>query len=366
MKMTLRTWLCRCLRPLFPTSPLPSNPKTILVLKPCCLGDVVLATPTIAALKQRYPQAMIDVVVGSWSRPVLENHPAIRHLIDSQGVGQGPYRLSAIRSLLHELQPHDYDLAVTLDRSPVVGLLPWLAGIKHRLGLDSMGRGFAHTVRVPVTAQPRHEALIYLDTVAATGLPIAQAGQSLFWPQFYPTSIDIVTLPSIEKEPFVILHPSGGVNPGLTMLSKRWPLDRWAKLAGHLAATGYHLVLTGTTADIPLCEELSTKINQVHLQIVSGQLSLSQFGALCQKAALFIGGDTGAMHLATAVGCKTIAILGPSDPKRYGAFAPPNQAITLWRDVPLPPGGVGQGRVQFSWAQGVDVDEVWAACEKLL
>ncbi len=73
------------------------------------------------------------------------------------------------------------------------------------------------------------------------------------------------------------------------------------------------------------------------------------------------------MHIAAAVGCKTIAIFGPSDPKRYGPFAPPERAIALWRPFSLPTGGVGQGEVfDFSWEEGVSVEDVWEACERFL
>jgi ADP-heptose:LPS heptosyltransferase len=101
--------------------------------------------------------------------------------------------------------------------------------------------------------------------------------------------------------------------------------------------------------------------------ILAGQITLGQFGALCRQAALFVGGDTGAMHLAVATGCKTVAIFGPSDPRRYGPFARKQQAIALWHQIDIPTGGVGQGKVlNFSWENGVTFDEVWTACQKLL
>ena len=358
---SLPLWLMnRAGRALVAARPLPPEAAQIVVLKPCCLGDVVLATPTLAALRRRYPQAAIDVAVGSWSRAALENNPHIRQLIDCGPVGQGRYSPADVGRLARRLRQRRYDLAVTLDRSAVVGLVPWLAGIPHRLGLDSFGRGFAHTVRVPVPRAPRHEALIYLDCVA----PGAQPAD--FPLQFFPAPADHDALPPLPR-PFVILHPAGGVNPGMRMLNKRWPPERFAALADRFRRRGFHVLLTGVAADRPLCRRIAGQVAGSPPQILAGELTLGQFGALCQRAALFVGGDTGAMHVAVAAGCKTVAIFGPTDPRRYGPFAPPHRAAVVWRPIPLPEGGVGQGAATaFRWEEGAGVEEVWAACCALL
>lgn len=367
IKTLLITLISRLLGILFPQRPIPSNPCRIIVIKPCCLGDVVLATAAIAALKRRYPQAQIDVAVGRWSRAVLENNPHIRLLVDSGPVGQGRYSLADWWSLAQTLRQNHYDLAVTLARSPMVGLVPWLAGIKHRVGLDSYGRGFAHTVRIPLPKELRHEALIYLDCIAVTGVATTNQQGSNFWTEFYPTETDQATHPPVTKTPFVIIHPAGGVNPGMRLLDKRWPSERMAALADRFGLQGFHIVLSGAAGDLPVCREVASRMTYAEPQILAGCITLGQFGALCQKAALFVGGDTGAMHLAVATGGKTVAIFGPSDPNRYAPFAPPTQARFVWREVPLPDGGVGQGRViGFSWERGVTVDEVWEVCQQLL
>ncbi len=363
--VTMKNWIVRSIAKIlgrfFPKRDAPADPRAIIVLKPCCLGDVVLATPTISALQAHYPQAKIDVAVGRWSRAALENNPHIRHLLDAGRVGQGRYGWADVWQLAGRLRRRHYDLAVTLDRSPLVGLAPWLAGIRHRVGLDSEERGFAHTLRVPVPAEAMHEAAIYLRCVAALG------GESdRFWTAFYPTEADKHNLPPAAS-PFVIIHPAGGVNPGMKMLDKRWPVERLAALGNRFVRRGLAVVLTGVAGDAPLCQEVAAQMAGLPPKILAGELTLGQFGALCQRADLFVGADTGAMHIAAAAGCKTVAIFGPSDPQRYGPFAPPEQAIALWHPVLLPQGGVGQGKVSdFSWEQGVSVEEAWEACKQFL
>lgn len=360
------TAVCRGLRPFFQSSrPLPSSPQKIVVFKPCCLGDVVLATPTIAALRHYYPQARLDVAVGPWSRAVLENNPHLHALIDSGPVGQGRYDLGHLRRLVERLRAGGYDLAVTLDRSPVMGLLPWLAGIPHRVGLNSYQRGFAHTIRADVPVEPEHEARIYLNCLTAMGFPPAEDYR--FKSAFYPTAADRNSLPALPPAPKAIIHPGGGVNPGMTMLDKRWPLNRFAALADKFLQAGLVVILTGTANDLPACREIAGQISAGTPLILAGTLSLGQLGALCEQSALFVGGDTGAMHLAVATGCKTVAIFGPTDPHRYGPFAPAHQARAVWRELALPAGGVGQGRpIHFDWATGAAVADVFDACSALL
>ncbi|MFQ5577118.1 MAG: glycosyltransferase family 9 protein [Anaerolineae bacterium] len=366
MRNALIVCTSRIGRVFFRQRDLPPAPRAVVVLKPCCLGDVVLATPAIAALKRRYPRAALDVAVGQWSRAVLTGNPHIRQLVDCGRVGRGRYTPADVWRLAARLRQHRYDLAVTLDRSPLVGLVPWLAGIPHRLGLDSAGRGFAHTVRVPVPPQPRHEALLYLDCVSATGIETVDDAAPRFWSACFPSPGDAANLPPLPGGSLVILHPAGGVNPGMKLLDKRWPCDRFAALGHRLAQTGRQVIITGTGDDLPLAQKIASGIAPSPI-ILAGALTLGQFGALCRQADLFVGGDTGAMHLAVAAGCKTVAIFGPTNPRRYGPFAPPGQATAVWRTVPLPPGGVGQGQAPpFDWHNGASVDEVWAACRRLL
>lgn len=365
MKQFLITLFGYTLRYFFRSRKLSSPPKKIIILKPCCLGDVVLATPTIAALKQYYPKAQLDFAVGRWSRAVVEHNPHLDTIYDSGRVGQGIYTWRDVWNLARQLRSQRYDWAITLDRSPIVGLVPWLAGIPQRLGLDSFGRGFAHTQRVVVPPEPKHEAEIYLNC-ARTLI----ASDKLFppvWSAFYPTPTAQAKVKDLVKTPFIIIHPTGGVNPGMNMLNKRWPLDRLADLADRFKAQQFEVVLSGTKSDTMLCQQVAAKMKKGRPQILAGELNLSEFGALCQNATLFVGGDTGAMHLAVAVGCKCVAIFGPSDPRRYGPFAPPHQVQTVWREIDLPTGGVGQGQVaDFSWEMGASVEEVWAACCNLV
>src|SRR5450755_2044431 len=106
-----------------------NNPRSIVVIKPCCLGDLVMTTPLLDVIRQAYPTATITYVAGSWSKVIPEHHPAVNAVIVSGTVGiAGRYSLSDYMKFVWKLQRHHFDMAFVLDRSPMMTLLPWLAG----------------------------------------------------------------------------------------------------------------------------------------------------------------------------------------------------------------------------------------------
>jgi ADP-heptose:LPS heptosyltransferase len=131
------------------------------------MGDVLMATPAIAALRKSLPAAHIALAVGQYSRPAVANNPRINELVDTVVGGKGS-RLGDYRALARALKRGKYGAALVLDRSPLLNLAPRMAGIPVRAGLDSDNRGLALTHPVPCpSASARHEVEWYLDVVRA-------------------------------------------------------------------------------------------------------------------------------------------------------------------------------------------------------
>src|SRR3972149_5861565 len=159
LRDTLITSLCTLLalafKPFLNPRTIPPEPA-ILVLKPCCLGDLLMATAAIAALRESYPASRITLATGFWSRPAVEHSPDLTEVLDCGGTtGRvGPLDLWPLAARLRKAH---FDVAVVLDRAPLATLLPFLAGIPVRAGLDGQHRGFSLTH--PVATRPdRHEA----------------------------------------------------------------------------------------------------------------------------------------------------------------------------------------------------------------
>ncbi len=310
--------LSRSLRPLFPSrDPEPESWQSVLILRPCCIGDVLQSTALVAALRRRFPEARIGYAVGPWSRPVIEGNPHLSEIVDTGPViGGRRGSWTGYGRLIGRLRRGQWDACFILERSPLFSLAAWMAQVPHRIGLDNAGRGVALTTRVPLRPR-RQEAEAALDLARAVGIPTEGA-----LTEFYPSEADhqeVARLLPDSDQPWVVLAPGGGVNPGAELLNKRWPAERFGELAARLAALGYRPLIIGGSSDRPLAEAVMATGGDQTVSLC-GRLSLTGCGALLQRSRLLVGNDTGVMHLAAAVKTPVLALFGPTDPAMYGPY----------------------------------------------
>ncbi|HEY3110405.1 MAG TPA: glycosyltransferase family 9 protein [Chloroflexota bacterium] len=300
-----------------------------------------MATPTIASLAERYPDARIDVAVGPWARVGLAGNPRVAGLVDCEGLlGARLPRADALLRVAARLRRGRYDGAVVLERSLWLCLLPLLAGIPVRIGLDSGGRGAAHTLGVEA-AGLRHEADLYLDCVRALG-----PGRLIERLEFRPDrAAEAAAGAALARagwrgQPFVLIHPGGGQNPGGSLVAKRWPPERFAAVASALAGRGLASAVVWGPGDdrsaAPMLAE-ARRLGAADLLELGTGLTLPAVAALAGRAALHLGNDTGASHLAVAVGTPTVVVFGPSDERRFGPFGRRADGRPIGLAVACPP-----------------------------
>lgn len=342
---------------LLPTRPAPNTPRRIVLILPCCIGDVVLATATLKALRRAYPQAHITWAVGTWSKAAVEHHPLLDAILDTGNEALPVRSVGGLLRFVRQLRAGEFDLAVSLVRSPLMSAALLLSRIPHRAGVDSAGRGFAYTVRAAVDPNaPRHEAEVYLDVVRALGkdandcyanVPVRDADAETVRKKLEAQSV---------RGDYVVVNPAGGSNPGMVMDAKRYPAEQLAELATRLAARlSAQIVLLGGPKDAALVNAVQARLEASAAAFV-GELSFGEIGALAAGARLYVGNDTGLTHLAAAAGAKTVMILGPTDPRRYAPFAP--NALALWQPAAVAAGGVAAGTPEnWDWSRdGIGVD----------
>jgi lipopolysaccharide heptosyltransferase II len=345
------------------------HPRSIVVIKPCCLGDVLMTTPFLEVIHRTYPQATITYVVGTWSKVVAEHQPAIDRVMDSGTVGiPGRYSFFDYMKLVRVLRKQHFDLAFVLDRSPRLTLLPWLVGVPRRVGPDSLGRGFSLTDRVAVSSSPahlQHQVEIYLDLARKLDLTIDHPRMS-----FEPTEEERrAALPPSPMR--VALFPGGGSNPGMELTAKRWPLERYRELARRLVhELGAEVILIGGSDDAALNERLLEGMPAGAIIDLAGKTSIGQLAAQLERCALFIGNDSSPMHLAAAVGIPVIAIFGPTSPEEYGPYPLDDpRHIALWHHLSGRPCfflGKMQSCAHCTCMQAVTIEEVWSAVRSLI
>ncbi len=302
--------------------PVASASANVLVIKPASLGDVLMSTAFLAALRANLPQADVTVLVTTWAKAALAGNPHCDRLLDAGSVGfPGRYGLRAYRACVARVRQEEFTHCFVLDRSPLMAVLPRLAGIPWRAGLNSAGRGIALHVGVPCPDE-RHEAEIYLDVLRAAGFGVERPRL-----HYRLRAEDGAAVKRLLAErdvtpafPLIALHPGGGTNPGQAHVGKRWPSGSFAALAARIArAHGARILLVGGADEASITGAVQSGAPAACVDL-AGALSFGQLGALIQRCHLFIGNDSAPMHLAAAVGTPVVALFGPTPPERYGPY----------------------------------------------
>lgn len=313
------------------------------------------------ALRRAYPQAHITWAVGTWSKGVIEHHPLLNAILDTGSQALPVKSVGGFFKFVRQIRAGHFDLAVSLVRSPLMSAALVLSGIPHRAGLDSAGRGFGYTIRAPIDPnKPRHEADIYLDVPRALGLDVSGCIANVPVTPEDTVSVKSELTQSVITSRFIVINPTGGRNPGMTMDSKRWPPANFAQLANRLAKSlNIKVVLIGGPNDGDIVNAVAENLEQPPVTFV-GKLSFGEIAALASLSYLYIGNDTGMTHLAAASGARTVMILGPSDPTRYAPFTP--KSLALWKPTQVNQRGVaGNAALDWDWARdGISVNEAEA------
>ena len=331
--ITALCWLARlAVRPNPPEGrPLPPNPRlSALVIKPLALGDVLRATGFTAALRHSLPGAGITFAVGDYAAPALANNPHIDEIMPMGMLGT-PRRYDARQYLtfVRRIRKRRFDAAFVLDRSPAMALLPYLARIPYRIGLDSRRRGFAHTTRLSVDAED-NEVEIYRRLARLAGLDPATDACV-----FRPTPDDMAAARRLAEE-FeldsaalrVVVAPGGGVNPGAVDVTKRWPAERFAAVADWLIQSrGARVCLVGTASDSPSITAMLRAMTQPAVNL-GGRTTFGQLGALIAGSDLFVGNDSASAQLALGVGTPSVTIFTATEPWIYGSDTP--RAVSVY------------------------------------
>lgn len=299
----------------------------ILIVKLSAIGDVLMTTPTLAALRAGLPNAEIDWVVHPLGVPIVRGQAEIRqmHILPRKKLWRH------IWSVARHLRRERYDIVIDQQGLLKSAVLARLTGCRRRYGPAEAREG-AHRLYTNLLPAAPGEHVIphYLQRAAAIGATWDPAHEP---PMVFPVSDhdrDFV-------DGWLHAHDAGGrrlvaINPSAGQVVKQWDPANFGRVAAALRDDGFLPVVTGAPADRALGDGVLAAAGSGIIDAV-GATSLTQLAALLARCELFVGGDTGPMHMAQAVGSRVLALFGPTDPQRLGPRLPQHQ--TIYRPGPM-------------------------------
>lgn len=315
----------------------------LLVRSPNWLGDAVMALPAVRNLKSMLGKDRLIVAGPEKLTALWQACPFVDEVVamdDPKNLGTTARQLSLGK----------YGSAVLLPNSLRVAAETFLAGIPQRIGYARDARRFllTHTVPPPPRNPVRlHQRFYYLDLVTALGGP---SDDSL--PELRKESL------TSGRQPVIAVCPGAEYGP-----AKRWPVENFAAVAKHLAAKhNSKIIILGAPGDMAVAAELAKQLPGSENR--TGKTSLAEFMTTLASARLALCNDSGAMHVASALGTPTVAIFGSTEPEMTGPMGP--RSRVLRHHVPCSPCFLRECPIDFACMKSITPEMVIDASEALL
>jgi heptosyltransferase-2 len=345
------------------------EPNRVLLVLPTWVGDVVMATPFIASLFRRFPEAQIHLLMNRHLLPLLEGSPWVARCHFQASRAKTDEARRARRALVAELRAERFDLAVMLPNSLRAAWLCWRAGARRRVGFDRDGRRLLLTDTVPVPNrlgrgyQPMPLVDYYAHLAAALGCEHPGDRLRLFTTDGCDRAVE-QRLPAAGRRgdgPLVVLCP--GANFGA---SKCWDPERFARVADRLIQDrGATVVIPPGPGEEPLARAIRDAMTEPAMLLIDPCLTLGELKSLIARSDLLLGNDTGPRHFGRAFDVPRVTVFGPTE-QRWTDTSHGRESIVRV-DVPCGPchKKVCPLEEQVCMTR-VTVDMVAAACEKQL
>jgi heptosyltransferase-2 len=325
----------------------------ILCVRFSSIGDVLLTTPLVRALHRRHPDAELYYVTKRAMAPLVVENPHLTRVIELDP----KERLTDLARRLRALgATHGLDLHGSLRSLALRWLVPcrWSGYSKRKLARTTL-------IATKINAYGRHVPVAERYFEAARPLDVTPDGGP---PEFFLAPAARAHMKYWLAEVGIDDEPIAVIAPGAAHATKRWPIEHWQALAAHLRQLGYSVVAVGGPADRELARMLGAGVVNV-----AGELTLQETGACLARAAVVVSGDTGVMHMATAVGTRVVALFGPTV-EPFGFFPYTTRATVLERDMDCRPcSAMGTARCPLGHHRclaEILPDEVAAAVQRLV
>lgn len=336
--------------------------RRVLVIRLRSIGDTVLTTPSLIALKRFLPHARVDILLEDWVAPVLQGFPFVDEIITLKRGSAAPRARIASQT-----RGNKYDVVYNLHGGTTATLLTRATGAKHRVGYSSYQYARLHNHLAPSSSSlwrrdKTHSVEQQLALLGWTGVPVTdrpptqlaiteQATESIA-ARLRAESLDDTT-------PFAVIHPTAAFD------TKQWATEKFARVAENLSARGLAVVVITAQAEANVAEKLRQDSKAPVTTLTN--LSLPEVTALASQARLFVGNDSGIAHIAAAVGAPCVVIFGSSNIAHWRPWAK-SAAEVVFEEMECQPchGYYCEKFEQPECIKRVPVERVVAAVERVL
>ncbi len=306
-----------------------SKIKRVLVVRLRSIGDTVLITPSLIALRRALPNAKIDVLLEDWVAPVLDGFDQIDEVLS--------FEKSSKRSrfaVAREIRKREYDVAFNLHGGTTSTFFVRVSGAKHRVGYGHYRYSFLYNHLLTSSADfwgraVTHSAEQHLALIGSVGIPVddrpktrlnvTESAAASLNSKF---EIQDSRFKAQEGDPQTeIPHPTSRIallHPVAAFETKELAVGKFAEIAEFLSTSGFEVVAVGAPNEREKVERLRS-ICKVPI-LAFCDLSLPEITALAARAGVFVGNDSGIAHIAAAVGCPSVVIFGSSNRDHWGPW----------------------------------------------
>ena len=349
----------------------PDTVRKVLLFRADGLGDVIMTLPAISVLRDLWPDAELTLLAGSPTNLLLPHLPNVDRAIlldlpwaqrSVEGMDWGE-----VRRVLREIRHEKFDLIIDFRGDFRNVFLMRRMGASYRIGCGGGGCGYLLDWEIPV-GESRHDVDHKLDAARAIGARVETSKVSADT----DVRFDLVTrdedwnsiresFPDLEPGGFVVLHP-GAQWPG-----RQWTVAGYAGVADRIVRElGLAVVITGAGREKAVSEAVAERMEETPVNLVD-KASFSEFLALLSRARLFLGVDSGPMHMAVALKVPVVALFGAGDPSAIGPWGPGSVVVSETSGFDCSPCAQTvcphEGR---SCMDAISIDRVWQAVRQQL
>ena len=297
--------------------------KRVLVVRLRSIGDTVLATPSLDALRSFLPDAQIDILLEDWVAPILDGYDAVNNILTVKRARP----LDRLR-VMSRLAGRRYDVAYNLHGGTTAGFFTAATLARYRVGFRSYQNKFLYNYLAPPASEfwqkeKNHSAEQQLALLGWTGVPVENRLKSrlVVKPELEDYATRLFREYEIDENyPFALIHPVAAFE------TKQWAIEKFAAVVKFFYEKGIISVAVGTKSELPVLLDL---FNQSPLALMLYDKTLPEITALASKARIFIGNDSGVAHIAAAVSTPSVVIFGSSNIAHWRPWTnAPNEIVS--------------------------------------